>query len=106
MAGVLAYWLEEGAGARCSITSIRDGIWWAVTTVTTINSPLEPVTFEGRAVALMLRLFGLGAAGYLTAVIAVFLLGKREAPEAPARQDELHALREEVQALKEVIRNR
>jgi voltage-gated potassium channel len=103
--GVLVHWLEDGQ-ADGNIRSLEDGIWWAVTTITTINSPLEPVTWEGRVVALALRVFGLAVIGYLTAVIAVFLIGNRDGPAASARQGELEALREEVQRLREVIEDR
>ncbi|MFN0073741.1 MAG: ion transporter [Chloroflexota bacterium] len=57
-----------------------DAAWWAATIVTTINSPLETVTLEGRIVALGLRIFALAFSGYLTAVIAVHLLGSGESP--------------------------
>jgi len=99
-------------GARDSnIGNIGDALWWASAVVTTVNSPLEPVTLEGRIIALALRVFGLAVIGYLTARIAVYLLGGRDAAEegareAPAVEDEVRALREEVRRLSALLERR
>ncbi|HEY4669406.1 MAG TPA: ion transporter [Tepidiformaceae bacterium] len=97
------YYLERGhSGAN--ITSFGDAIWWAATIITTVNSPLEPVTYEARVLALMLRIFGLAVIGYITATLAVFLLGgtgKKELDRVQA--EELRALREQVEKLTEIL---
>jgi len=80
---------EPGANIRTP----GDAIWWAATMITTINSPLEPVTLEGRVLGLLLRIFAVSIIGYLTATFAVYLLGN------PARGDEQQRSATELQAL-------
>jgi voltage-gated potassium channel len=94
--GAGVYYLERGAG-ESNITTVGDALWWAATTVTTINSPLEPVTLEARIIALLLRVFGLVVVGYVTARLAVFLLGD------PQHRDDVHAL-DNVDALRREVR--
>ncbi|HUF53443.1 MAG TPA: hypothetical protein VMR52_06690 [Dehalococcoidia bacterium] len=103
--GVLAYYLERGQ-PDATITTVPEGIWWAIANITTLDSSFAVATWEGRIVSLALRIFGLAVVGYLTAAIAVFLIGKRESPEAPARQDELRALRQEIARLRETVESR
>lgn len=80
-AAAAVYFFERGIAAS-PIQTPWDSVWWAATIVTTINSPLEAVTLEGRLVALGLRIFALAFSGYLTAVIAVHLLGAGKSDEA------------------------
>lgn len=103
--GVLAYYLERGQ-PDATITTVPEGIWWAIANITTLDSSFAVATWEGRILSLVLRIFGLAVVGYLTAAIAVFLIGKRESPEAPARQDELRALRQEIVRLREIVESR
>ena len=100
--GILIYYLERGV-AESNITSLEDGIWFAVTSVTTAGTALEPAALESRIVAVVLRIFGMAVVGYLTAIIAVFLIGKRESPDAPAKRDELQRLRAEIVRLRETV---
>jgi voltage-gated potassium channel len=69
-----AYYFERDMPGA-AIQTPGEAIWWAATMITTISSPLETVTLEGRILALLLRVFALGISGYLTASIAVYLLG-------------------------------
>jgi voltage-gated potassium channel len=51
--------------------SVWDGIWWAVVTVTTVGyGDLYPKAVEGRVVAMVVMLFGIGFLSVLTATIA------------------------------------
>ncbi len=92
--------LERGEpGAR--ITSFGEGLWWAATTVTTLGSPAYPVTPEGRVLGLLVMVYGLAVSGYVTAVLAVFLLGlRREQDQDPG----LAALREDIERLRAELR--
>ncbi len=101
-----AYYLERDEPSA-NITTPGDALWWAVTLVTTVNSPFETVTLEGRVIALFLRIFGLAVSGYLTAIIAVYLLGNRAAPDdAEATQTELRQLRLQLTRLARVLEGR
>ncbi len=51
--------------------STWDGIWWAVVTVTTVGyGDVYPKTVEGRIIAMVVMLFGIGFLSVLTATIA------------------------------------
>jgi voltage-gated potassium channel len=103
--GALVYAFETAAD-EATITSFGDGVWWAGTTVTTISAQMEPVTLEGRMIALFLRIFGLVVIGYLTATIAVFLLGKRDEATEPAKRHEMELIRDEIRRLRETLERR
>jgi voltage-gated potassium channel len=97
-AGVYSF---EHGEAGSMIQTPADSAWWALTLLTTVSSPLEPVTFEGRIIGLLLRLFGLAVSGYLTALIAVALLGDKGPGRSAAEYtDELRQLREEIARLR------
>ena len=103
--GAGAFYFERGQPGA-SIHSIWDGLWWAVTLVTTINSGLNVNTLEGRIIGILIRLFALGATGYLTAVIAAYLVGKQKAPKKAAQrnEDELAQIRAELSEMREMLR--
>ncbi|HZS01560.1 MAG TPA: ion transporter [Chloroflexota bacterium] len=100
-----AYYLEHDEPGAL-IKTPGEAIWWAATLVTTMNSSLDTVTVEGQVVSLLLRVFALGVSGYVTAVIAVYLLGAPRQPEEGPDQPELAALRAEVAALRALVERR
>jgi voltage-gated potassium channel len=100
------YYFERGAPAA-TIQTPSEALWWAATIVTTINSPLEAVTLEGRVLAFLLRVVGLAISGYLTATIAVYLLGEPRGRETAApNAEELRELRLEIVRLRGLIESR
>ena len=73
-AGVIVGELERGS-ADANITTIPEGLWWAITTVTTVGyGDAYPVTPAGRGVAVVLMLVGVGLFGLLAASLASFLI--------------------------------
>jgi voltage-gated potassium channel len=50
--------------------STWDGIWWAITTVTTVGSNIVPQTTGGRVIAMVIMVAGIGFVAYLTAFVA------------------------------------
>jgi voltage-gated potassium channel len=59
-----------------------DGIWWAVTTVTTVGyGGLEPHTDSGRIIASAIMLVGIGFVALLTAFIADRFIAGQQAKE-------------------------
>ena len=101
--GAGAYFFER-TDPNANILNPGDALWWAAAIVTTINSPYETITFEGRVLALLLRVFALSISGYLTAIIAVYLLGDNQSAESPeADGAELRRLRIEVARLRALL---
>jgi voltage-gated potassium channel len=73
-AGLIVAELERGA-PDANIGSPADGLWWAMTTVTTIGyGDRYPVTPAGRGVAVVLMIVGVGLFGLLAASLASFLI--------------------------------
>jgi voltage-gated potassium channel len=90
---------QEGA----NIHSAEDALWWAVTTMTTVGyGDKFPVSTEGRAVAAILMITGVGLFGSLSGLVAATLLSPAEA----RRDDEVALLRAEVRELRELIERR
>lgn len=58
-----------------AITSFGDAVWWAVTTTTTVGyGDIYPRTLEGRLIAVLLMLTGIGVIGVFTASVASFFV--------------------------------
>lgn len=79
-AGSVLYFDREARGA--DIRSFGEALWWAATLITTINSADDPVSFEGRVIAVLLRVYAVSVFGYLTASIATYLIGSAGPPAA------------------------
>lgn len=94
-------WLERDQ-PDSKITTIWAGLWWSATTIIQQGSDRYPVSIEGRVLAIFVMAFSLAVTGYLTALIASFLLSRRRA----GVQDETAALRAEIQALRADLRAR
>jgi voltage-gated potassium channel len=105
-AAAVYYFERTEPGA--SIRTVGDALWWAASIITTISSPLEAVTLEGRVVALLLRIFALAVSGYLTAVVAVYLLGGMARPigDTEERTNDFRQLHREIQRLERLIERR
>ena len=94
------FYLDRGA-AGTPIRSYGEAVWWAATLVTTINSGDDPVTVEGRVVAVLMRVYALSVFGYITASIASYLIGRppEEAVPGQGAGTAEAPLREQVTAL-------
>ncbi len=69
--GLLIVPLEQGVG---NITTIGDGIWWAVTTLTTVGyGDYVPVTFWGRILGMILQVLGATMFGMVIAIISTYV---------------------------------
>jgi len=90
-AGLMTLLERDGHG---SINNFGDGIWWAMTTVTTVGyGDKFPVTPEGRGIAVFLMLVGITLFGLVTANIAAFLVKPTEEKDAATLDDVLEQLR-------------
>ncbi len=69
--GLLIVPLERGVG---NIETAYDGIWWAVTTLTTVGyGDYVPVTFWGRILGILLQVLGAMMFGMVIAIISTYV---------------------------------
>jgi len=63
--------ISERSIEGSNIKNFGDGIWWAVTTVTTVGyGDRFPVSTEGRLLAVLLMIAGISLVGVITASVA------------------------------------
>jgi len=64
------------------VHDIEDGIWWALATVTTVGyGDVVPHSTAGRAVAVVVMLFGIAFFSFLTAAISATFVKQDERPD-------------------------
>ena len=64
---------ELERGENKAIGTFGDALWWAVVTITTVGyGDVSPVTPEGRFIADLLMITGIGVIGIFTATVASF----------------------------------
>lgn len=98
-AALVVYVLEREA-PNSNITDLGDALWWAVTTTTTVGyADHFPVTGDGRAVATLLMLVGIGLVGVVTANVAAHLVEDEQA-------DEIADLRAQLDRIEELLTHR
>jgi voltage-gated potassium channel len=109
-AAVLAVVTIIGGGAAFSAVetdqhlSTWDGVWWAVTTVTTVGyGDITPKTTDGRLIAIAVMLVGIGFIAILTAGAAERFIRsqgeiRREQVEIEREQAEIHEEEREIEA--------
>ncbi|WP_111766073.1 potassium channel family protein [Nakamurella deserti] len=95
---------EERLAPDSTITSFGDGLWWAITTMTTVGyGDRYPVTTTGRVIAAALMVGGIALLGVVTATLASWMVQQvAEATEADqtvtkAHIDQLAARIEDLQ---------
>ena len=102
-AGALAVTDAERRSPDATITEFADGLWWAITTVTTVGyGDRYPVTTTGRFVALAMMIGGVALLGVVTATLASWLVERVRADneeEATATRAQVAELTEQVRAL-------
>ena len=96
---------ERAAGG--TITDFGTGLWWAIGTVTAVGSAEVPKSPEGRGVAVLLMIVGIGLVSFLTANVAAYLVSsKDETKEVVTMQTvvaELRKLEERLDRLQKTV---
>jgi voltage-gated potassium channel len=97
----------EGEAPASTIKTPGDAFWWAIVTVTTVGyGDHLPVTAEGRLVAGMLMIAGVGLFGTLSGLVASVLVSPRalnNVNELAALTHEIRMLREKIERLEEAV---
>jgi voltage-gated potassium channel len=114
-AAVLALLMVLGGGAAFAAVenghqtqpvSAWDGVWWAITTVTTVGyGDFAPKTDAGRAIAIAVMIVGIGFVAILTAAAAERFMRTRREDEA-ARAELIERLDEVLRRLDAIERGR
>jgi voltage-gated potassium channel len=90
--------VEEG-----NIRSPSDALWWAMTTVTTVGyGDFYPITWEGRILAVILMLTGVGVFSTLAGAMSTVFL----TPAVDEEESAIRAMRSEILALRQIIEER
>jgi voltage-gated potassium channel len=67
--------ISERAFEGSNIKNFGDGVWWAITTVTTVGyGDRYPTTTEGRFLAVVLMIMGISLMGVITASVAAWFV--------------------------------
>ncbi len=99
--GLLVATIEEASPDR-NINSIPDGLWWAVTTITTVGyGDRFPVTPIGRAIGAGVMILGIGLFGLLAASLASLLIEKDLEREVDPQMSEITERLERIERLLE-----
>jgi voltage-gated potassium channel len=73
----LGVYEAEHMAPGANITNYGDALWWAFVTITTIGyGDYYPITFEGRAIAVLLMLSGLALVSVITVSFASWFLDR------------------------------
>jgi voltage-gated potassium channel len=87
-------------GQNESLTSFWDALWWAMSTTTTVGyGDIYPMTGEGRAIAVLLMLTGIGVIGVFTATIASLFMIEDEEDEFNGIHKRLDGIEEKLDRL-------
>jgi voltage-gated potassium channel len=84
--------------------SLWDGIWWAVVTVTTVGyGDVYPTTVQGRIVAMVVMLVGIGFLSVLTATIASHFVKTERGTETTEIMETLRRVEVELAELRRQV---
>ena len=69
----------ERSDPQANIKTANDAVWWSMTTLTTVGyGDKYPVTTEGRLLAMVIMVSGMGLFGGLSGLAASFFIGVKE----------------------------
>lgn len=85
-AGMYAFEHEEGQ--RAGFDTYASALWWTLMLLTSIGSEYWPKTGSGRALCLLLSIYGFAVFGYITAALASYFVGRdaEKKAERPRRE--------------------
>ena len=104
IAALAALTAVAGGAAFASVEqgySTAEGVYWALTTMTTVGyGDLSPITPEGKAIAVVVMLVGIGFIAILTGAIAERFIAEEIEEEAEQLDEASMAILEELRAMR------
>lgn len=92
--------LQVEVGPDSNIQSAEDAFWWSVVTITTVGyGDHFPVSTEGRVIATVLMVCGVGMFGTFTGFVASWFTQPGESQQ----EDELSAIKSELAEIKTIL---
>ena len=92
--------LHFEATADGTIKTPEDAVWWSIVTITTVGyGDKYPVTTEGRFVATILMIAGVGLFGTFSGYVAAWFIG----PSVFKRESEIDNLDKRIEEIKELL---
>lgn len=83
-AGMYAF--EREQGQQAGFDSYASALWWTLMLLSTMGSEYWPRTGSGRALCLLLSVYGLAVFGYITAALASYFIGRDAEVRQPGRR--------------------
>lgn len=82
-----------------NIREAHDAMWWAATTVSTVGyGDFYPVTWEGRLIAVLLMITGVGSFAAIAAGLASWFIEPSEKPDIKQLAEEVARLRQTIES--------
>jgi voltage-gated potassium channel len=83
-----------------TIKTPEDAVWWSIVTITTVGyGDKYPVTTEGRIIATILMIAGVGLFGTFSGLVAAWFIG----PSGSRRESKIDNLEKELKEIKELF---
>ena len=102
--GVAIVPVESRSGRGGNISTVEDGLWWVITTITGVGyGDRYPVTTTGRAVGVILETVGVVLFGSIIAYVSVALLRYQEDYYIRRMMERFDLLEQRIEELKKHI---
>lgn len=98
--GAIGLFLFEGNAPDSKVTNLGDAFWWAIVTVTTVGyGDVYPVTTEGKIIASILMIIGIGILGILISTLGASFIESRLKPKINIEEESKKAINEKISKL-------
>ncbi len=92
--------LHVEKASNSNISTPGDALWWSFVTITTVGyGDFYPVTDEGRAIAALLMLTGVGLFGTFTGFVATWFIEDEEKEQT----EEMEEIRQELAEIRKIL---
>lgn len=93
--------LQFEMDANSPIHTAEDAIWWSIVTIATVGyGDLAPVTVEGRMIAIVLMVAGVGLFGTISGLVAAWFIGSIKG----TNKSEIELLKKELHEIKALLK--